>query len=48
MKPIVCTLSAVGGLIECDMSFREAVCPAKAGMFSGSQTHRGRSQRPIA
>jgi hypothetical protein len=24
----------------------ETVCPAKAGMFSGSQSHRGKSQKP--
>src|SRR5215471_15526720 len=24
------------------------VCPAKAGMFSGSQSHRGKSQHPVA
>jgi hypothetical protein len=24
------------------------VCPAKAGVFSGRQSHRGRSQRPVA
>ncbi|MCK4414550.1 MAG: SUMF1/EgtB/PvdO family nonheme iron enzyme [Candidatus Eisenbacteria sp.] len=27
-------------------SFREGVCPVKAGMFSGSQSHRGKSQKP--
>ena len=24
------------------------MCPAKAGMFSGRQSHRGRSQSPVA
>ena len=29
-------------------SSRPYVCPAKAGMFSGRQTHRGKSQSPVA
>ena len=28
-------------------SFRDRVRPAKAGMFSGSQSHRGKSQSPV-
>jgi hypothetical protein len=28
------------------MNKKEGVCPAKVGMFSGSQSHRGRSQNP--
>ncbi len=35
-------------LISVDMSFREPVRPAKAGLFSGRQSHRGRSQSPVA
>jgi hypothetical protein len=25
---------------------KKSACPAKAGMFSGKQTHRGKSQKP--
>src|SRR6516165_5715160 len=28
--------------------FGEPVCPAKAGMFSGRQSHRGKSRTPVA
>ncbi len=35
-------------MIEGVSSFWEGVCPAKAGVFSGSQSHRGRSQSPVA
>src|SRR5215831_13116672 len=28
--------------------FGEGVCPAKAGMFSGRQSHRGKSRSPVA
>src|SRR5450432_3107679 len=31
-----------------DSSFRTLVRPAKAGMFSGRQSHRGNSQDPVA
>ena len=31
-----------------EVPFRTGVRPAKAGMFSGRQTHRGRSQSPVA
>jgi hypothetical protein len=30
------------------MSFLTIVCPAKAGVFSGRQSHRGKSQSPVA
>ena len=30
------------------MSFLTTVRPAKAGMFSGRQSHRGKSQSPVA
>ena len=29
-------------------SSRPYVCPVKAGMFSGRQSHRGKSQSPVA
>jgi hypothetical protein len=32
----------------CGRTARAVVCPAKAGMFSGEETHRGRSQSPVA
>ena len=30
------------------MNIEEGVCPAKVGMFSGSESQRGKSQRPVA
>src|ERR1035438_10159391 len=39
ITPAISVLSAVEGL---------TVCPAKAGVFSGRQTHRGKSQSPVA
>jgi len=30
------------------LDFRAIVRPAKAGMFSGRQSHRGKSQSPVA
>jgi len=30
----------------CGKSARPVVCPAKAGVFSGRQTYRGKSQKP--
>ena len=33
---------------EFGFNFGESVCPAKAGVFSGSQSHRGKSQKPCS
>ena len=30
------------------MNYLTKVCPTKAGLFSGSQSHRGKSQSPVA
>ena len=42
------TALSLWGFIPLRMKKDEPVCPAKAGMFSGSESHRGKSQRLVA